>query len=45
MANKINREMADKIRQAKYFAVMADGVTDTSNREQVVVCMRWVDDE
>ena len=45
MANKINREIADQIRQAKYFAVMADEVTDASNREQVVVCMRWVNDE
>ena len=45
MANKINREIADKIRQMKYFAVMADEVTDASNREQVVICMRWVDNE
>ena len=45
MANKINREIVDKIRQAKYFAVMTDEVTDASNPEQVVVCMRWVDNE
>jgi len=45
MANKINREIADKIKQAKYFSIMANEVTDASNQEQVVVCMHWVDNE
>ena len=33
---------ASSIRDAKYFTIMADEVTDASNREQVVVCFRWV---
>ena len=45
MANSINRDIAKKIRQAKYFSLMADEVTDVSNRDQVVVCMHWVDDK
>ena len=45
MANKIDREIADKIMQAKYFAVMADEVTDASNQEQVAICMHWVNNE
>ena len=45
MANTITRNIANKIRKAKYFSLMADDVTDVSNREQVLVCMRWVDGE
>ena len=45
MANTITRNIANKIREAKYFSLMADEVTDVSNREQVVVCMHWVDGE
>eukprot|EP00731_Ephydatia_muelleri_P025509 Em0017g592a len=33
------------LREAKYFTIMADEVTDASNREQVVVCFRWVDSD
>ncbi len=35
--------LATSIRQAKFFCVMADEVTDVSNKEQVVVCFRSVD--
>jgi len=45
MANTIIREISDNIRQAKYFSLMADEVTNVFNREQVVVCIRWVDGE
>ena len=45
MANTITRNIANKIIEAKYFSLMADEVTDVSNREQVVVCMHWVDGE
>jgi len=45
MANTIIRDISNKIQQAKYFSLMADEVTDVSNREQVVVCIRWVDEE
>ncbi|KAL5463626.1 hypothetical protein EMCRGX_G032541 [Ephydatia muelleri] len=39
------RDIALSIREAKYFTIMADEVTDASNREQVVVCFRWVDSD
>ena len=45
MANTIIRDISNKIRQAKYFSLMADEVTDVSNREQVAVCICWVDGE
>ena len=45
MALSVVRGIATSIREAKYFAIMADEVTDASNREQVVLCFRWVDSE
>ena len=27
-----------------HFCIMADEVTDSSNRERLVVCLRWVDE-
>lgn len=33
------------IKAEGYFALEADEVTDSSNKEQVVVCIRWVDDK
>ena len=41
MANTIRRNTANKIREAKYFSLMADEVTDVSNKEQVVFYMCW----
>lgn len=45
MALSVVRGIATSIREVKYFAIMADEVTDASNREQVVLCFRWVDCE
>ena len=45
MANTTIRDISNKIQKAKYFSLMADEVTDVSNRTQVVVCICWVDDE
>ena len=42
---KILREIGDCIRSAPFFCIMADEVTDSSNREQVVVCIRWLDEK
>ena len=36
------RDIASSIRDAKYFTIMADEMTDASDREQVVECFRWV---
>lgn len=43
MGLKVLRDIADSLQKAKYFSIMADEVTDTSNREQVAICIRWVD--
>ena len=42
---QVMREIAKDMNNSAYqfFSVMADEVTDSSNREQVVVCLRWVD--
>ena len=45
MSLKVTREIASAIRAAGYYTLMADEVTDSSNREQVVVCLRWIDDD
>ena len=43
MALRILREICDLICGAAFYSIMADEVTNSSNREQVVVCLRWVD--
>ena len=43
MALKVLEKVADKLHSAKFFTIMADETTDSSNREQVVICLRWVD--
>ena len=45
MGTTVLREIASAIRRARYFALMADEVTDSSNKEQVVICFRSVDEE
>ncbi|MCG8044914.1 MAG: DUF4371 domain-containing protein [Candidatus Thiodiazotropha endolucinida] len=44
MAQNIVRELASKMRRSEYFAILADETTDKSNREQLVVCLRWIDE-
>ena len=36
------RKTASMINEAGYFSLESDEVTDTSNKEQVIVCLRWV---
>ena len=36
-------QIEENIKGAGYFAIECDEVTDSSNREQVIVCFRWVD--
>ena len=38
------RDLATKIRNAQFFTIMADESGDVSNKEQLVICFRWVDD-
>lgn len=44
MALQILREVASSIRRAT-LSIMADETTDMSNREQLVICLQWVDDD
>jgi len=39
------RKIADNIRSSGYFALEVDEVTDSSNKEQVIICLRWIDSE
>ena len=45
MALKILRKIAINIQQAKFYSVMGDETADISNKEQLVLCIRWVDDD
>jgi len=42
MALNIQRQISAKIQDAVYYSIMADE-TDVSNKEQIVICIRWVD--
>ena len=39
------RKLLDDIRSAKFYSVIADEVTNVSNREQMAVCIRWIDED
>ena len=43
MALTLLRDIANSIRNSPFYCIMADEVTDSSNREQVVLCFRWID--
>ena len=44
MSINVLRKIVVSIQEAKYFSLMADEVTDISNKEQVVVCLRSVNE-
>ena len=43
MSLTILQEISKNIQNSVYYTVMADEVTNSSNKEQFVVCLRWVD--
>ena len=45
MALKIVCKIAVSLQGSDFFTIMADKTTDASNKEQVVICMRWVDND
>ena len=45
MALKILREIAANIRDSDFYAMMCDEATDVANTSQLVVCLRWVDED
>ena len=44
MALRISRDIASVLKQTSFFTIMVDKSTDFANKEQVVICLRWVDD-
>lgn len=44
LALSILRDVASNI-QNKFFTIMCDECTDSSNKEQLVICLRWVDED
>ena len=42
---KVLRDISNEINNVEFFAVMVDETSDISNTEQLVLCLRWVDDE
>ena len=44
MGQDVLRGILVKIREAGYFGLMADETRDISNKEQLAVCCRWVDE-
>ena len=45
MSLNIFREIAANLQNGVWYTIMADKVTDASNREQVIVCLRWTDEQ
>jgi len=44
MANTIVKSIADKVAEAKQYAVVVDGTQDASRKEQLAICLRYVDE-
>ena len=42
MANNVIRNLVADIRGG-FFILIADEYTDTSNKEQLIICIRWID--
>ena len=39
------RKIARNIQQAKFYSVMGDETADILNKEQLILCIRWVNDD
>ena len=44
MSKNLMRKLLDSIRNTDFYTIMIDETTDISNKEQVVFCLRWVDE-
>ena len=45
MAMHILRPIIKSIKKSSYYSTMADETTDIINKEQFVICIRWVDND
>lgn len=44
MALQVLQDVSSSLQKSEFFSVLADETADSSNKEQLVVCVRWVDD-
>ena len=44
MANHVIRDLVSEIKGG-FFSIICDDYTDISNKEQLTICIRWVDKE
>ena len=44
MALAMMRQISANIQNKPFFTIMADETADVSNKEQLAICIRWVDD-
>lgn len=44
MTLKISRDTAKDINKIVFYCIMADEVKNSANKEQFVICFRWIDD-
>ena len=44
LALGILRDISRNIQNAVFYSIMADECADISNKEQLVICIRWVDE-
>ena len=45
MAVHILRPIVKYIKKSSYYSIMADEITDIINEQQLVICIRWVDND
>ena len=45
IAMHILRSIVKNIKKSSYYSIMADEITDIINKEQFVICIRWVDND
>ena len=45
MTLRVLREVAENIQDVDFYSIMCDEATDVKNVFELVVCLRWVDDE
>ena len=43
MSEELLHGIISEIKEAQYFTVMVDETADVSNKEELVICIRWVD--
>ncbi len=45
LSDQVRQQVIDKVKAATWFTVIADEVTDVSNKEQLSLVLRYVDTE